>query len=224
MSTVYLVFQAKSPRIPASLCPSLPIFYELQYHVHDIFTGSGDWYVDILRAIILLTTWSISLALLNWNGYVFLPLSQSSHCIQPFGRIERLWPGWALCSRVGSWQADHSGLSADSTLRSCGNKLLSWGKDCISKFIKVHSLSHLDSLLQNCFGNSSSWILVSLSVWESFRTRGGKKHNSDHCCRSQLTLIFSLPTSKSRPPSALAHLMAQCRSCFLIKALVHLML
>ena len=92
---------------------------------------------------------------------------------------------------------------------------------CISKFIKVHSLSHLDSLLHNCFGNSSSWILMSLSVWESFRIRGGKKHNSDHCCRSQLTLIFSLPTSKSRP---LAHLMAQCRSCFLIKALVHLML
>lgn len=95
---------------------------------------------------------------------------------------------------------------------------------CISKFIEVHSLSHLESLLQNCFGNSSSWILVSLSVWESFRTRGRKKHNSHHCCRSQLTLIFSLPTSKSRPLSALAHLMAQCRSCFLIKALVYLML
>ena len=85
---------------------------------------------------------------------------------------------------------------------------------CISKFIKVHSLSHLDSLLHNRFGNSSSWILVSLSVWESFRISGGEKHNSDHCYRSQLTLIFSLPTSKPRALSALAHLMAQCRSCF----------
>lgn len=56
MSIIYLVFQAKNPRILASLCPSLPIFYEPQYHVHDIFIGSGDWYVDILRAIILLTT------------------------------------------------------------------------------------------------------------------------------------------------------------------------
>lgn len=169
----------------------------MSWHIHRLW-GLVCGY---LEAIILLTTWSISLASLNWNGYVFLPLSQSSHCIQPFGRIERLWPGWALCSRVGSWQADHSGLSADSTLRSCGNKLLSWGEGLymgsISKFIKVHSLSHLDSLLQNCFGNSSSWILVSLSVWESFRTRGGKKHNSDHCCR--LNWHSSSPPQQSRP-------------------------